>query len=292
MKFPRVTSLAEGKSFADGMIGWFPQYAVELVRIGEQGGTLVHNIRVAAEALGQQSEALGTLVSALTYPLVVLMVTCGIIIYFNSKGGILEQFAQLKSPDKWIGSGRDLYALAVFLTNAWWILIIALIALIIGINIFLKTYIGPGRAVVDDIPVLNLYKRLTAAQFMQTLGVLVLNGVVFKQALGLIANQASVYLKFHIRLMERRLSKGEGNVADVLATGLIARSDIVRLRAIAAAKGFEHALVRQGKQANISGIKTLRKTAAISNVLLLFLSTALAGIIIMGLYSISQSLGS
>ena len=100
-------SLAEGKSFADGMIGWFPQYAVELVRIGEQGGTLVHNIRVAAEALGQQSEALGTLVSALTYPLVVLMVTCGIIIYFNSKGGILEQFAQLKSPDKWIGSGRD-----------------------------------------------------------------------------------------------------------------------------------------------------------------------------------------
>ncbi len=283
-------SLAEGQSFADGMLGWFPHYAVELVRIGEQGGTLVHNIRVAAEALGQQSAVLGTLASALAYPLVVLSFSFGIIMNFNSKGGILEQFAQIKPANTWPGSGQALYKLAVFLTNGWWGLILAIIAIVVGLNLFLKNYIGPGRESVDQLPLFNLYRKLTAARFMETMGLLVLNGVVFKQALSLIARQASVYLSFHMRLMERRLGKGEGNIADVLDTGLIDHSDIIRLRAIAAAKGFEHALVRQGKQANANSLKTLDKVSKLLGSLILTMSAVAAGLMVMGIYAISQTM--
>lgn len=285
-------SLARGQSFSDGMKGWFPQYTVELVRIGEQGGTMVHNIRTAAEALGQQSEVLSTLAGALAYPVTVLAVACGIIINFNSQNGILQQFAQIKSPDKWPESGQYLYGLATFLTHGWYFLIIGFIAFVIVLNLFLKTYIGPGRDIVDKAPLLNLYRRLTAAQFMQTLGLLVLNGVVFKQALALISRQASVYLKFHMRLMERRLGKGEGNIADVLDTGMIDKSDIIRLRAIAAAKGFEHALVRQGKQANIQGLNVLKKTSKLMGSLILSLAAAIAGLMVMGIYGIAQGLAS
>lgn len=285
-------ALAEGKAFSDGMVGWFPHYVVELVRIGEQGGTLVHNIRVAAEALGQQSQVVSTLASALSYPVVVLAFACGIIMNFNSKGGILEQFAQIKPVSKWPESGQMLYNLASMLTNYWWVIIVGIIGFIVLLNFILKTYIGPGRDVIDKMPLLNLYRRLTAASFMETMGLLVLNGVVFKQALNLIMRQASVYLRFHMRLMERRLSKGEGNIADVLDTGLIDRGDIIRLRAIAAAKGFEHAMVRQGKQANVNSLKVLTKVSNMFGSLILAMSAIAAGLMVMGTYSISQTLTS
>jgi type II secretory pathway component PulF len=274
------------------MIGWFPHYVVELVRIGEQGGTMVHNIRVAAEALGQQSQVISTLFSELTYPIVVLAFACGIIMNFNTKGGILEQFAQVKPVSTWPGSGQALYNLAQLLTNGWWAIILGVIGFIVLLNFILKTYIGPGRDILDQIPLFNLYRKLTAASFMETLGLLVLNGVVFKQALALISRQASIYLRFHMRLMERRLGKGEGNIADVLNTGLIDRGDIIRLRAIAEAKGFEHALVRQGKQANANGMKVLTKVSKLLGSLILAMSAVAAGLMVMGTYAISQTLGS
>lgn len=283
-------TLAEGKSFSDGMKGWFPHYVVELVRIGEQGGTMVHNIRVAAEALGQQSAVIGTLLSSLTYPVTVLAFACGIVMNFNSENGILKQFAAIKPVEQWPQSGQMLYNLAVVLTDGWWLIILAIIGFIVLLNFILKTYIGPGRSALDNVPLLNLYRRLTAASFMETMGLLVLNGVVFKQALSLITGQASVYLRFHMRLMERRLGKGEGNIADVLDTGLIDRGDIIRLRAIADAKGFEHALVRQGKQANINSLNMLKKVSNIFGSLILTLSAVVAGLMVMGTYSISQSL--
>jgi type II secretory pathway component PulF len=285
-------SLGRGQSFSDGMVGWFPHYVVELVRIGEQGGTMVHNIRVAAEALGQQSQVISTLFSELTYPVVVLSFACGIIMNFNSKGGILEQFAQVKPVSTWSGSGKALYDLAQFLTHGWWAIILGIIGFTLLLNFILKTYIGPGREAIDQTPILNLYRKLTAAGFMETLGLLVLNGIVFKQALSLISRQASVYLRFHMRLMERRLGKGEGNIADVLNTGLIDRGDIIRLRAIAEARGFEHALVRQGKQANANGMKVLKKICKLAGALILTCSAVAAGLMVMGTYAISQSLGS
>ncbi|MCD6045134.1 MAG: tcpE [Gammaproteobacteria bacterium] len=285
-------SLAQGQSFSDGMVGWFPHYVVELVRIGEQGGTMVHNIRVAAEALGQRSAVVSTLFSELTYPLVVLSFACGIVMSFNSKGGILEQFAVIKPVSIWPTSGQVLYNLAQFLTDDWWLIVLGIIGFIIGLNIVLKTYIGPGRDTIDKLPLLSLYRKLAAGSFMETLGLLVLNGVVFKQALTLISSQASTYLRFHMRLMERRLGKGEGNIADVLDTGLIDRVNIIRLRAIAEAKGFEHALVRQGKQATLNSMAMLNKVAKLLGSLILALGAGVAGLMVMGTYAISQVLGS
>jgi type II secretory pathway component PulF len=223
---------------------------------------------------------------------VVLAFACGIIMNFNTKGGILDQFAQVKPVSVWPESGQILYYSAQLLTDGWWAIILGVIAFIMLLNFMLKTYIGPGRDAIDQLPLLNLYRKLTAASFMETMGLLVLNGIVFKQALALISRQASVYLRFHMRLMERRLGKGEGNIADVLNTGLIDRGDIIRLRAIAEAKGFEHALVRQGKQANINGMKVLKKVSKLTGALILALSTVAAGLMVMGTYSISQVLGS
>ncbi|MFN7098431.1 MAG: type II secretion system F family protein, partial [Gammaproteobacteria bacterium] len=83
--------IAQGRGIADGMEGWFSPAVIELVKAGEQGGTLGQNIRMAAESMGKKSETFSSLASSLTYPLVVLIAGCSVLIYMNHT--VFPQFA-------------------------------------------------------------------------------------------------------------------------------------------------------------------------------------------------------
>lgn len=284
--------IAQGKAIADGMAGWFPYHVVELIRVGETGGTLTNNIRVAAKAMGQRSLVLKAIIGALTYPTVVFIMACFVIMRFNAPGSILPQFLQIKPVEQWPDAGKHLYWVAVTLQNGWWIILLCLIGAGIGIGAFLRNYVGPGREAVDKIPLLQVYRQLTAARFMETLGLLISHGVVFKKALSMMQNQASAYLGYHLMLMERKLGKGRGNIAEVLDTGLVDSKDIIRLKAIAAAKGFEHGLIRQGQQAAQNGMDTVRKVAKIFGVIILMSAAILAVIMVLGIYNTASMVSS
>ena len=65
--------------------------------------------------------------------------------------------------------------------------------------------------------------------------------------------QANPYVNSHLVMMEHLLSMGKTNIADVLETGLISESDLMRLRVMAEVKGFEHGLIRMGIKRNRIG---------------------------------------
>lgn len=283
-----MNSVAQGRPIADGLTGWMPQHIVELIRAGEQGGTLAQNMRVAAETLGRKNEVLGALFSALTYPIVVLITGISVMIYL--KGSVFLQFEKIKPISEWPEDGRRLMNMATFFENWWWALLLATVAAIIIIGRILVTYTGSLRQYIDMIPLLSVYRSSTAARFMETLGLLIINGVVFKQALQILRYQASDYLAYHLTQMERRLARGSSNIADVLDTGLVKSTDIVRLRAIAEAKGFEHALVRLGRFAAAKNVQLLTKVAKIVGGILLATGGLLAVLMVFGIYNVGSSL--
>ena len=65
--------LSQGKQLADGMRLWFSRATIEIIRAGESSGTLEQTMASALESLGQQSSAVGGLVSAMVYPLTVFV---------------------------------------------------------------------------------------------------------------------------------------------------------------------------------------------------------------------------
>lgn len=283
-----LQKIAQGRSIADGMVGWLPQHIVELIRAGETGGTLGQNIRVAAETLGRSNSTMAGLFSALTYPIVVLITGVVVLIYMN--GSIFEQFQSIKPLSQWPAQGQQLVAIANFFTNYWWA---AIAAFVLGgyiIAKILKNVIGPVREQIDKVPLLKIYRIATAARFMETLGLLISNGVVFKQSLKIMQSQASPYLAWHLMLMERRLSRGQANIAMVLDTGMVSRADVIRLMAIADAKGFEHALVRLGRQAADDSAKVIGKLGKILGGILLGVGAGLAGFMVTGIYAVGSSL--
>ncbi len=281
--------IAQGRSIAEGMVGWLPQHIVELIRAGETGGTLGGNVRVAAEALGRSNSTLASLFSSLTYPIVVLITGIFVLIYMN--GSIFEQFAAIKPVSQWPSQGQQLVAIANFFTNYWLVLIIGMVVFGVAIAKLLKDTIGPVRTVIDQIPVLKVYRITTAARFMETLGLLISNGVVFKQSLRIMQSQASPYLAWHLMLMERRLSRGQSNIAQVLDTGMVSEGDVIRLMAIADAKGFEHALVRLGRQAAEDSAAAIGKFGKVLGGIMLGIGAGLAGFMVTGIYAVGSSLG-
>lgn len=280
--------VAQGRNIADGMEGWFAPAVIELIRAGEQGGTLGQNIRMAAESMGKKSDTFSSLASSLTYPLVVLIAGCSVLVYMNHS--VFPQFATIKPLSEWPSNGQNLVMLANFLQNWWYLIIGVTVGLIIAISLTVKNVVGDTRTMLDKIFGFTIYRQLSAARFMETLGLLIANGVVFKQALKILEQQASPYLSWHLMMMEIKLGRGRGNIAEVLDTGLISDEDIVRLKAIADAKGFEHALIRLGKAAGERGVQTVRKLGRIMGGVFLALAGMFAGYMVMGLYSVGSSL--
>ncbi|MBI5447773.1 MAG: type II secretion system F family protein [Gammaproteobacteria bacterium] len=283
-----VQKIAEGKMLADGMEAWFPVPIVEMIRAGERGGTLADTLEFASRTLGQSNSVMASFISGLIYPIVVIIMGSGVCVFVNKS--VFKQFESIKPVSEWPSNGQDLVVLANFIEDWWWIVILAIVGTIIGMARFYRNYTGRFRFTVDHLPLLSIYRRLVAARFMETLGMLVANGIAFKQAIKIVQFNTTPYLTSHLVQMEYKLGSGKLNIAEVLDTGLIDEGDVLRLQAVANAKGVEQALIRLGKHATEQGEKTIKLTGKILGGILLALGGGLAAFMVMAIYAVGSSL--
>ncbi len=281
--------ISEGQLLADGMRDWFSLNIVEVIRVGEEGGALAETLKSAIKTLGQQSGAIRAVLSGVTYPIVVIAMACAIIIYLNN--GVFEDFKTIKPIEQWPQAGRDLVNLANVIQHFWWLVIAFIVAVIFLLRYLLKNYVGELRPLLDKFPPFNLYRRFAAARLMETLGLLVANGVVFKNAIKVMRYQANPYIASHLVTMEHYVAMGKGNIADVLSTGLIDEKNILRLRVMAEVKGFEHGLIRMGIAGGEQNLKTLSLIAKITGGSLLVLGAYLIITIVRGIYMTGMAMG-
>lgn len=283
-------NISTGKPLAEGMRAWFQVNVIELVRVGEESGALAQTIQSASESLKQKKGAFASILASLLYPLVVIIMGCIVVVYI--KNSVFSDFAQIKPVDTWPGVGQNLLLLGNIIQHWFWLVILLIIIAIVAFKYVTKNYTGEFRSTLDIIPLFSLYKKIVAANLMETLGLLISNGVVFKAALKIIQYNASPYIISHVLRMESLLGSGKDNIAEVLDTGLIKKDDILRLRVIAEAKGFEHALIRLGKHSSEEGLKTIRRTAKITGVVLLAIGGLMIVFMVLAIYSVGMFLGS
>jgi len=208
------------------------------------------------------------------------------------KNSVFTQFLNIKPLAQWPDSGQRLVALADLIQNWWWVLVIAVIAIVLAIRWVMVNYTGELRPILDGFPPFSLYRRFAAARVLETLGLLVANGVVFKSALRVMQYQANPYVSSHLVMMEHLLSMGKTNIADVLETGLIAPDDLMRLRVMAEVKGFEHGLIRMGVRGSEQATATLKVISRITGGILLVTGGLLIVIMIQGIFMTGMSMGS
>lgn len=281
--------ISEGKALAEGMRDWFSINVVEIVRVGEEGGALAQTLKSAINTLAQQGSSMGALISAISYPLMVIVMASAVIVYLNSS--VFTQFRAIKPIEQWPEAGRQLVAVAEFIQGWWWLAILIILAIIFSLRRAMINYTGELRPLLDNFPPFNLYRQFAAAHLMETLGLLIANGVVFKNAIKIMQYNSNPYVTSHLVMMEHLLGMGKGNVADVLSTGLISPSDVLRLRVMAEVKGFEHGLIRMGVRGGEQTTATLKLISKIVGGMLLAAGALLIIIIIRGIYLTGMAMG-
>ncbi len=279
-------TLAKGQQLAQGMSPWYPMTIIEIIRAGEEGGTFAEALESAVSYYKERIFASRIAIQSMLYPLVVIIVALVMLVVI--KTSVLANFASIKAIYAWPPIGRQLYGLANFIQYWWWFVVFIIAASIVGIYYVLQNVTGDMRHYIDAMPFLSLYRRLSAARFMETLGLLITNGVPFKEALHIIHKNADPYLSWHLMLMEFHLSGGKENIADVLDTQLISRDDLIRLRVMATGKGFEAALVSLGRQALQRFGRSISVTAKVTGAVMLSLGALLAAMIVFGIYSVGS----
>ncbi len=285
-----LEQIAQGRNVADGLIGWFPPTTVEIIRAGEEGGKLVETIQNASKALAVRGNILSSLLGSLLYPTAVLLLAFAVTVFIRNS--VFVNFTQIRPLEEWPTAGKLLYHWATFLQDWWWLILLFILLIVILTVEVLRNVTGPARQLIDRIPLLSLYRLNAAARLMETLGLLISNGLAFKKSLSLLQTSASRYLAWHLLLMEYRLSGGKENIAEVLDTGLIPEADLLRLKAIAKGRGFDHALVRMGKQASDRNEKFVKLVGRIIGGVLLGASAGYAMFMIVSIYEVGSYVGS
>jgi type II secretory pathway component PulF len=183
------TEVMEGRSLSDAMAKQprvFSDLYVNMVRSGEQSGSLVEVLRRMAAHFQRFAEVQGKFTSALIYPAMVISVGICLVIFFMKF--IMPRFVEifngfgvvLPLPTRMLISASNIFQ------NYWWLLIMLVILVIVLINRFQAT--ASGKRKIDEwkmnAPVVGKVIKLNLfGQFCRTLGTLLHNGVPVLTAL-------------------------------------------------------------------------------------------------------------
>lgn len=198
----------------------FSQLIIGLIRAGEVGGVLEESLQRIAAFLEKDVELRRKIRSALTYPVIVLCAAFGIVIFLVS--WLVPKFAELFKDlniKELPAPTQFLVDLSAFLTQKWYIMIIALIAILIAYKLFVSTRVG--RRVMDRVklrvPVFGpLHHKIVMARFSRTMGTLLASGVPILQAMETVAGVVGNAVVSDAVLESRaRIREGE-KIADPL----------------------------------------------------------------------------
>lgn len=213
-----------GSGLADAMNEHrcFPRFVIQLVRVGEHTGHLDPVLNRASAALERRRQLKSSLVTAMTYPVIVLVAALGVTVF-------MLLFAIPRLQTFLYAMGRDLPAttralvdVSAFLQAYTGRVTLGIVtALIAAVMVYLWP---PGRYWMDRlslrIPMIGVIFRLgSTASFARNLGILLQSGVTLLEALRTVEQtHYNRYLVSRVTNARLQVMQG-GNLADPLGIG-------------------------------------------------------------------------
>lgn len=222
-----LKSVRGGSTLADALEPHkhsLPAYYIGLVRAGEAGGALEGVLSRLAESLERAQSLRETIRSAMYYPAFVLVMSVlTLVVLFTL---VIPEFRPLfeDSASGMPGSMAAVIALSDGLRDYWWVIVLAIIALVLAVQQHNRTPDGRRRRdrLILRLPLLgDLVTKVEVARFARTLGTLLANGVMVLTALSITAETISNReLAGAIGGLAGRLKQGEGLSRPLIELGL------------------------------------------------------------------------
>ena len=211
-----------GATLADALeaqTGAFSRFYLNMIRAGELGGSLEEVLSRLAEYLESAKELKETVVTALIYPAILLVMSIASL--FVMLVFVVPQFTEMfESAGKELPmSTQIVVGLADLLQQYWWVLVAGITILASYMN---YQMIDPVRKKLWDKRILSLplagdiMLNMETANMSRTMGTLLANGVSILTALSLVhETMTNLVLADAIKYAEEQLKQGK-NMSDAL----------------------------------------------------------------------------
>lgn len=212
-----ISSVEGGISLAESFAKYpkvFSDVYVALVAAGETSGTLDQALERIANQQEKDSEMLSKVRGALVYPVIVLLVISGVVIFLLTT--VVPQIELIyKDFDKKLPFLTGiLIIIAKFIINFWWLIILVLAAVVFFGSKWLKT--KNGVIVADKfklkVPIFgDLFRKLYMARFCRTGQTLMASGVAMLEMIRITAKAVdNVHIESALERASEKVKGGKG----------------------------------------------------------------------------------
>ena len=219
-------NVEKGESLSDSMKlnDAFPSILIDMVRAGEASGSLENSLTRMAIQFEKDAKLKGIVKKAMMYPIVLLCVMIGVIIVMLTFviPSFMTMFEDLDS--ELPVTTRAILAMSDSLKNYWYIYILVIVGIVVGIQMYKHT--DDGRHNLDKlklkIPVFGLLQTKTAcASFARTMSTLLQAGMPMIDALEISASTMKNVLFYDgLQKVKNGVSLGLPLSNQLKATGL------------------------------------------------------------------------
>ena len=277
----------------------FTDLYVNMVRAGESSGALESVLFRLADYMENQIRVAHRIKSALAYPVIMCVFGLGIITFLM--GFVVPKISQV-----FFSFGKDLPRVTMilidscnFIRDYWWLGIMGLIGLVLGLRQYVKTDAGEKRWdwLRLNAPVFGeLSSKLSVSRFARTLGTLIQGGLPMMPALDIVKRVVqNVILEDAVDEAKRAVRRGQDLATPLRESGLFPPM-VVHMVALGERSGqLEKMLLRvadayeEETQIKIDTLMTLLEPAIIVVMGLFVAFLVLA--ILLPIFDMSQGLG-
>jgi len=287
------TSLKAAKTkdlfLSDAMSRYISDTEKMLIRSGDESGDIVTGLKEALYVTESVSKIKSSVISSLTYPVVLILVLFGIYMLFALM--LLPPLVGMMPPEKWPSLSQAMYTVLHGL-DMYWIHIVVFVTIMISVIFYtFPRWTGESRDMVNNVFPYNLYREVTGAGFLSALSAMMASGVPMQKSLLKIRESANPFLRTHINRMLHNMTKGMSN-GEVLDTGLFGKDVSVSLEVFGDSSSFSTSIKMIAEETIEATISFVNKIGGSVNLAVIIAIGCSIVFLLGGFYQIIQAIKS
>jgi type IV pilus assembly protein PilC len=214
----------KGRSLSEALALYpdiFPELFQNMIRVGEETGTLEEVLEVLTRQMEKEHELKGKIKGALIYPsvIVIAMIAIGILMLVVVVPKLAQTFQELEIELPF--TTRLVISFGNFLVTKWHLLVLFLLFFLLVFRLFLKTKIGKQiiHFLLLNFPIISpIIKKSNAAYIVRTLSSLFSAGVPIVRSLEIISDTISNFYFQETIVQAAQVVKKGGKLSSALAS--------------------------------------------------------------------------
>jgi type II secretory pathway component PulF len=191
-----VREIKNGHPLSIAASSWIPDNERMMIEAGEESQSLPDSLDDLVKINQGMQKIRATVVGGIIYPIILLGFICGVLFLFGQR--VFPAFDSVHPMEKWTGLAASMAGLSNFVENYLLIVVGSMVAVFVIITSSFPRWTGRLRTKFDEIPPWSIYRLVSGAGFLMSLGALISSGVQTSRSLEKINKHANPWLKERI----------------------------------------------------------------------------------------------